>query len=108
MQPGAAWVNVGNPDGPLNGYQRRLVHQLIREEFPALKCIARNDNAFMQVRVLDHEKEAQVGNFKVQARFSRVFLTSRSFMLRSLLNTTIRSPSKRVCILPRWSNILFS
>lgn len=108
MQPGTPTVNVGNPDGPLNGYQRRLVYQLIRDEFPALKCMPRNDGAFMQVRVLDHEKEAQVGNFKVPARFSKVFLTSRSIRLRSLLNTTIRSPSKRVCILPRWSNILFS
>ncbi|PMD19394.1 CAF1-domain-containing protein [Hyaloscypha hepaticicola] len=57
--PGAPTVNVGNPDGPLNGYQRRLVYQLIRDEFPALKCMPRNDGAFMQVRVLDHEKEAQ-------------------------------------------------
>ena len=55
------WVNVGNPDGPLNLFQRRLMHQLIREEFPALKCINKNDGAFMQVMVLDHEKEAKVG-----------------------------------------------
>ena len=61
MQPGAPTVNVDNPDGPLNPFQRRLMHQLIREEFPALKCINKNDGAFMQVMVLDHEKEAKVG-----------------------------------------------
>ncbi len=107
MQP-APTVNIVDPDGPLNGFQRLLVYQLIRDEFPTLKGFGKDDGAVIEVRVFDHEKEAQVGNFKVQARFSRMFLTSRSFRLRGLLNTTIRSPSKRVCIFPRWSNILFS
>jgi hypothetical protein len=84
------------------------MHQLIREEFPTLKCVGRNDGAFMQVEVLDHEKEAKVGISGVQAQFSRIFLTYRSIRPRSLLNTTTRSPSKRVCMLPHWDNTLFS
>ncbi|CZR66890.1 related to poly(A)-specific ribonuclease [Phialocephala subalpina] len=55
--PEFTFVNVASPSGPLNGYQRRLVHQLIRNEFPGLRTFARNDGSFMQVEKLNLERE---------------------------------------------------
>ena len=48
-----AFVNIGRDEGALNGYQRRLIHQLVRNEFPGLRTFARNDGWFMQVEKLD-------------------------------------------------------
>jgi len=53
------YVNIGAPGG-LNGYQRRLVHQLVRNEFPTCRTFARNSGEFMQVEKADAVKEAQV------------------------------------------------
>ena len=44
---------------PLNGYQRRLIHQLVRNEFPTLRAIARASGSFMQMELLDVAREAQ-------------------------------------------------
>ena len=53
------FVNIGHPDG-LNGLQRRLVHQLVRNEFPSYRTFARGGGEFMQVEKLDPEREAMV------------------------------------------------
>jgi len=60
VKPEFDFVNIGNPSGPLNGFQRRLVHQLVRNEFPTLLVRSRNDGSFMQVTRLDAKKEAEV------------------------------------------------
>lgn len=44
----------------MNAYQRRLVHQLVRKEFPKHRVFARNDGYFMQVEKLDVEREENV------------------------------------------------
>lgn len=56
-------MNIGHPNG-LNGLQRRLIHQLVRNEFPSCRTFARNDRQFMQVEKLDPEKEALVSNLQ--------------------------------------------
>lgn len=53
------FVNIGCPGG-LNGYQRRLVHQLIRNEFPGYRVFSVNYGQFMQVEKIDPIKEANV------------------------------------------------
>ncbi len=53
------YVNIGVPGG-LNGYQRRLIHQLLRSEFPAFRAAPRNDGEFMHVTKVDASKDAQV------------------------------------------------
>ncbi|THV54710.1 hypothetical protein BGAL_0021g00120 [Botrytis galanthina] len=62
-EPKMTFVNVDNPKGPLNGFQRRLVHQLVRSEFPQCRCFARLDGSFMQVEKIDHDREAR---FKIE------------------------------------------
>jgi poly(A)-specific ribonuclease len=52
-------VNIGAPGG-LSGFQRRIVHQTIRNEFPACRTFGRNDGQFMQVEMLDKDKEERV------------------------------------------------
>ncbi|EKD18361.1 uncharacterized protein L3040_006764 [Drepanopeziza brunnea f. sp. 'multigermtubi'] len=52
-----AFCNIGNDAGPMNAFQRRIVHQIVRNEFPALRVFARNDGHFMQVEKLDVERE---------------------------------------------------
>lgn len=59
-KPETNFVNIGNTGGALNAYQRRLIHQLVRKEFPTLRAFARNDGYFMQIEKLDTKKEAQV------------------------------------------------
>ncbi|KAK6582251.1 hypothetical protein PZA11_004659 [Diplocarpon coronariae] len=63
------FVNIGNDAGPMNAFQRRIVHQIVRNEFPALRVFARNDGSFMQVEKLDQERE---NNFQKRhaARFN--------------------------------------
>ncbi|TAQ85737.1 hypothetical protein B7494_g5940 [Chlorociboria aeruginascens] len=60
-KPKTEFVNVGNPKGSLNGYQRRLIHQLVRTEFPKYRTFARNDGHFMQIELLDQKQEDEVG-----------------------------------------------
>lgn len=60
VQPGPEYVNISHANGPLNGFQRRLIHQLVREEFPTCHTFARHDGAFMQVTKLDVHREEQV------------------------------------------------
>jgi poly(A)-specific ribonuclease len=55
------FVNIGAPGG-LNGYQRRLVHQLVRNEFPGYRCFARRNGEFMQIEKLDKAREARVSH----------------------------------------------
>ncbi|KAH8769735.1 ribonuclease H-like domain-containing protein [Hyaloscypha finlandica] len=61
-KPKADFVNISHPDGnlvALNGFQRRLVYQLVRNEFPTLQAQARKDGTFMQITEVDDYKEAQ-------------------------------------------------
>ncbi|KAE9367339.1 CAF1-domain-containing protein [Stipitochalara longipes BDJ] len=66
-KPKPDFVNISHPDGhikdgrinALDGYQRRLIHQVVRKEFPALKAISRKDGSFMQITELDLEEEAR-------------------------------------------------
>lgn len=55
-----SFVNIGSDAGALNAFQRRLVHQLVRNEFPTLRTFPRNDGYFMQVEHLDVKKEEEV------------------------------------------------
>lgn len=56
-----SFVNVGDPKGgDLNGYQRMLVHQLVKREFPDYMCYSRNDGSFLQVVALDPNRELEV------------------------------------------------
>ena len=68
IQPDLNFVNIGNDAGNLNGFQRRLIHQMVRNEFPTLRTFARNDGSFMQIERLDVKKEEEVWfNLLVQA-----------------------------------------
>ncbi|CAG8971782.1 hypothetical protein HYALB_00001891 [Hymenoscyphus albidus] len=53
------FVNIGSPDQQISSYQRRLVHQLIRSEFPELRTFARDSGAFMQVVKINPKREAE-------------------------------------------------
>lgn len=54
------FINVGIAGGHLNGFQRRLIYQLIRNEFPLYRCFPRNNGDFMQIVKTDVAKEAKV------------------------------------------------
>jgi len=60
FQPEQSFVNIGDPDGDLNGYQRFLVHQLVKNEFPGYRSFARGQQSFIQVEKIDPKKEASV------------------------------------------------
>lgn len=60
LQTKDPFVNITQPTGPLNAYQRRLIYQLVRSEFPELRAIAKNDGHFMQVEKLNIENEERV------------------------------------------------
>lgn len=64
-QPTEDFVNIANPghnaiENPLNGFQRRLIYQLVRKEFPTLRVFARHQSSFMQVEKIDVEREDEV------------------------------------------------
>ncbi|KAH9210741.1 ribonuclease H-like domain-containing protein [Leptodontidium sp. 2 PMI_412] len=67
--PDMSFVNIGSDAGALNAFQRRLVHQLVRNEFPTLRTFPRNDGYFMQVEHLDVKKEEEFQKRK-DARFN--------------------------------------
>lgn len=56
-------MNITGPIGGLNGYQRRLVYQLVRKEFPLCRVFPRKNGEFMQVEMLDPEREEKVLDF---------------------------------------------
>ncbi|TVY41998.1 Poly(A)-specific ribonuclease [Lachnellula subtilissima] len=63
-KPENDYVNVRNPghnatESPLNAFQRRLIYQLVRKEFPNLRTFARNHQTFMRVESLDVKKEEE-------------------------------------------------
>lgn len=61
LQQEFPFVNISEPKGGgLNGYQRMLVHQLVRREFPDYMCYSRNDGSFLQVVKVDPTREADV------------------------------------------------
>ncbi|KAE8454123.1 hypothetical protein EG329_005047 [Mollisiaceae sp. DMI_Dod_QoI] len=68
-KPKSNFVNVASTAGPLNGFQRRLVHQFIRNEFPTLRTFPRMDGSFMQVEKFDEAKELAIQNSR-QASFN--------------------------------------
>ncbi|KAH7419618.1 ribonuclease H-like domain-containing protein [Cadophora sp. MPI-SDFR-AT-0126] len=67
-KPDLDFVNIGSDAGALNGYQRRLIHQMVRNEFPTLRTFPRNDGYFMQIERLDVKKEEEFQKRK-DARF---------------------------------------
>ncbi|KAH8653092.1 ribonuclease H-like domain-containing protein [Tricladium varicosporioides] len=60
------FVNITQPTGPLNAYQRRLIYQLVRNEFPELRVFAKNDGHFMQAEKLDVENEEKIRKRKLE------------------------------------------
>lgn len=62
--PKDSYVNIhpasGNEDEPLNGYQRRLTYQLVRNEFSEYRVFGRLDGHFMQVSKREPVKEEKV------------------------------------------------
>ncbi|KAI9731260.1 MAG: hypothetical protein M1818_007885 [Claussenomyces sp. TS43310] len=61
------YVNIGAPHGGLNGFQRRLIYQLVRNEFPGYRAFSRNKGEFMQIEKVDAVKEAQVEKSRLAA-----------------------------------------
>lgn len=64
MQPVQKYVNIGTTDNKLTGFQRRLVHQIVRRDFPNLRTYNRCDGDFMQIEKLNVEQEAIVSPLK--------------------------------------------
>lgn len=61
------FYNVSVPGG-LNGYQRRLVYQLVRTEFKQYRAFLPRKNAdFVQVEKMDSVKEAKVCGLQINA-----------------------------------------
>lgn len=60
-------IGTGSNTGSLNGYQRRLVHQLVRNEFSTLRTFSKSDGAFMRVEKIDDEREAVHTKRRMQA-----------------------------------------
>ena len=44
----------------MNGFQRRLIYQLVRKEFPEYRAKSRDSGAFMKIELADLEEEARV------------------------------------------------
>jgi poly(A)-specific ribonuclease len=60
-KPDRSWVNIDSGNSKdLNGFQRRLVHQLVRAEFPDCRTFGKMNGAFMQVVKTDPEEEIKV------------------------------------------------
>lgn len=105
-QPKLNFVNVGHPEGnlkALNGFQRRLVHQLVRKEFPTLRAQARKDDTFMQITELDVQKEAEVRLPTIVSTLSRQLLKFRSIRQGSFVHSTAGLPGRRVCNIAQYS-----
>lgn len=52
-------VDIEGPRG-LNGYQRKLIHDTLRTEFPALRAYLQDDGASMRIVRKDDRKDAEV------------------------------------------------
>jgi len=93
IKPKPNFVNISHPDGHikdgrvngLSAYQRRWVYQIVRDEFPTLKAVGRNDGTFMQVTKLDIIEEARVRHHNI-LRDSKAFLIPFSSRPKSLSN----------------------
>ncbi|KAH8801489.1 ribonuclease H-like domain-containing protein [Xylogone sp. PMI_703] len=48
--------NIRNPSGALNGYQRRMIYQLVRNEFPHIEVFQGCHGEFLQLRKLSQEE----------------------------------------------------
>ncbi|MCJ1308345.1 hypothetical protein MMC25_001998 [Agyrium rufum] len=59
-----------NPMRGFNNFQKRLVHQLVRAEYPDLVSISRRD--FIQLKKFDKEREALLLKAKIQASEERI------------------------------------
>jgi poly(A)-specific ribonuclease len=70
FKPEQDFVNIGDAQGgDLNGYQRLLVHQLVKNEFPGYRSFARNRQSFVQVEKIDPKKDAEVGERPISLIF---------------------------------------
>lgn len=59
-KPDRSWVNIDADGKDLNGFQRRLIHQLVRAEFPGFRTFSKLNGAFMQIVKSDAEEEIKV------------------------------------------------
>ncbi|PQE32278.1 CAF1 family ribonuclease protein [Rutstroemia sp. NJR-2017a WRK4] len=62
-EPKNNFVNIDSKKGALNGYQRRLIYQLVRKEFPEYRCFPRLDGSFMQIEKTNKDRETKVKIF---------------------------------------------
>ncbi|KAH8595038.1 ribonuclease H-like domain-containing protein [Bisporella sp. PMI_857] len=84
-----SYINISHPDGPefdLNGLQRRLVHQLLANEFPTFKAHSKDKGAWMQVRPIIAAQEAEEET-RDQEKFRRKI--SRQIGLRWVIEALI-------------------
>ncbi|KHJ32627.1 putative caf1 family ribonuclease [Erysiphe necator] len=65
-KPVQKYVNIGTTDNKLTGFQRRLVHQIVRRDFPNLRTYNRCDGDFMQIEKLNVEQEAIHRKFRLK------------------------------------------
>ena len=57
------YLNISHPkdeNTPMNGLQRRLIHQLLKKEYPTYGAEGMNRGSWMQVTKIDPTKEAKV------------------------------------------------
>lgn len=74
FKPEKPFVNIGDEKGgELNGFQRLLVHQLVKNEFPGYRSFARNRQSFVQVEKVEPKKEAEVRETPI----SQIFVMQR-------------------------------
>lgn len=60
-------MNIENRNGPLNGFQRKLLFQLVANEFPGYRARPRNHNHFMQIVKGDPREELAFSRAKLAA-----------------------------------------
>lgn len=71
-------------NGSINAYQKRLVHQLVRAQFPSLSSRGKRD--FIQISIKNEESEKEFQNHKT-TRFSREMLQAAG--LRQIIDRII-------------------
>ncbi|RKF64711.1 Poly-specific ribonuclease PARN [Erysiphe neolycopersici] len=72
-KPVQKFVNIGTKDEKLTGFQRRLVYQIVRKDFPELRAFGRCDGDFMQIERLDVEQEAIHRKYRLQKLDTKLF-----------------------------------
>jgi poly(A)-specific ribonuclease len=76
MSRTAHWKEKQETGGDLTGFDKRLIHQLIRNEFPELVSIGRRQSIF--IKPMDEERELQVRKEKYK-RFKKKIYAQTGF-----------------------------